>query len=494
MRYSESATMMGFQQTTYVAMRLDNVDEPLISHNPTEEDPSQHYHQADVANITISEHFDTYQADRDIFNRFERFDIEGDEETHLNFTPPEQTQIPSTLIPSPGVEEEPPKPDEIQEQHPEDHVNQQSDEGKEANQPHQDQQRQGPPRRRQRRAAVSVMDYEQTIIPGHMYQSWLQDASDVVSRRGRKRKHMGTMPTMKIANLMELPSVVLIGGLFANGTGEIHYPPPLLKLSIRSAQPPQNSPSGRASPPQPSSSSPPERIHYQDPEGFPLEEINSGVGSHSLEVPIEKQRTIFADKRMPTDIVTEELGTYFMNNGVTITEANMIVTPGNSGNEVRSIPSSGSGQDFVSNNSEVNSGRSKKRHYSSSHGGSGLEPVAEENSWRSPNFKLSRLSENGPTPENDLLVETGPTQTQDHPIIIQPIDQLTDSIRMQLKMHFDTPESPKVLSLNQLAGGMNRKRAACLFYQTCVLASREFARVEQKVAYGDILVSRGAKM
>lgn len=56
---------------------------------------------------------------------------------------------------------------------------------------------------------------------------------------------MGTMPTMKIANLMELPSVVLIGGLFANGTGEIHYPPPLLKLSIRSAQPPQNSPSGQ---------------------------------------------------------------------------------------------------------------------------------------------------------------------------------------------------------------------------------------------------------
>lgn len=27
---------------------------------------------ADAANITISEHFDTYQADRDIFNRFER--------------------------------------------------------------------------------------------------------------------------------------------------------------------------------------------------------------------------------------------------------------------------------------------------------------------------------------------------------------------------------------------------------------------------------------
>ncbi|CAK9135820.1 unnamed protein product [Ilex paraguariensis] len=145
LQYSNASTMMGFQQTSYIAM-----------------------------------------ADTD-YNRFERFDIEGDEDTQVNFHPQENTQFPSTIIPSPPLQE-PRKPDEILEQHPEDQVNQQSDEGKETNQPQQDIQRQGTTRRRAKRPAAFAMDYEQTIIPGPIYQSWLQNASDMVSRRGRKRK------------------------------------------------------------------------------------------------------------------------------------------------------------------------------------------------------------------------------------------------------------------------------------------------------------------
>ncbi|KAK4385308.1 Sister chromatid cohesion 1 protein 1 [Sesamum angolense] len=141
------------------------------------------------------------------------------------------------------------------------------------------------------------------------------------------------------------------------------------------------------------------------------------------------------------------------------------------GDEIRSIPSSGSGHGFFSHNSDINSGRSsKKRPLSASrNSGNGLEPVAEEPSWQhsDPNFKLARLSENGLSPDNDLLVETGPTQTQKHPVVNQPLDQITDSIRMHLKTHFDTPGSANAESLNQLAFGMNKKRAACLFYQTC---------------------------
>ncbi|KAA8534035.1 hypothetical protein F0562_031552 [Nyssa sinensis] len=201
--------------------------------------------------------------------------------------------------------------------------------------------------------------------------------------------------------------------------------------------------------------------------------------------------------RFEMNSLWRSLRTHLLNNGVRLSEANLMVTPGNSGDEVRSIPSSGSGHGFLSHNSEVNSGRSnKKRPYSSSrHSGNSLEPVAEENSWvhPDPNFKLTKLSENGLTPENDLLVETGPTQTQ-HPIINQPSDHITDSIRMQLKTHFDTTGSPQIESLDQLALGMNRKRAAHLFYQTCVLASREFLKVEQKLPYGEIFISRGAKM
>ncbi|KAL7214739.1 hypothetical protein ACSBR1_027010 [Camellia fascicularis] len=492
---TNTRAMMGFQQTGYIAMRLDNVDEPYINNNnPSEKDQSEQYHQADAANITL---FDSYQTDTRPYHHFERFDIEGDNETQLNFNSEEDTQIPSTLIPSPPRPAGPQKPDEILDQHPEDQVNQQSNKQKEAIQDHQ---RQGPTRRKARKPAASAMDYEQTIIPGHIYQSWLQSTSDIVSRRGRKRKIYDAMSTMEIGNLMELPPVALICGLSTTGNREIHYPAPLLELWMRSTIPTRDLPSGRKSPPQPpepSSSSPPDRAHYTDPLGFPFEDFHSGLGSQSLGVSREKLRTNLKTNEIPTEVFIPGLSNNLGNNGVRVNEANVMVTPGNSGDEVKSIPSSGSGHGFLSNNSDVNSGRSnKKRPYSSSrHDGSGLEPVAEENSWQQPdlNFKLARLSENGLTPENDLLVETGPTQTQ-QPIFNPPIDLITDSIRMQLKTHFDTPGTSQTESLNELAFGLNKKKAAHLFYQTCVLASRDVIRVEQEVPYGDILISRGLKM
>ncbi|CAL5407509.1 unnamed protein product [Camellia sinensis] len=491
---TNTRTMMGFQQTGYIAMRLDNVDEPYINiNNPSEKDQSEQYHQADAANITL---FDSYQTDTRPYHHFERFDIEGDNETQLNFNSQEDTQIPSTLIPSPPRPAGPQKPDEILDQHPEDQVNQQSNKQKEAIQDHQ---RQGATRRKARKPAASAMDYEQTIIPGHIYQSWLQSTSDIVSRRGRKRKIYDAMSTMEIGNLMELPPVALICGLSTTGNREIHYPAPLLELWMRSTIPTRDLPSGRKSPPQPpepSSSSPPDRAHYTDPLGCPFEGFHSGLGSQSLGVSREKLRTNLKTNEIPTEVFIPGLSNNLGNNGVWVSEANVMVTPGNSGtlysyhlslfsqffkikifmaesttgDEVKSIPSSGSGHGFLSNNSDVNSGRSnKKRPYSSSrHDGSGLEPVAEENSWQQPDlsFKLARLSENGLTPENDLL----------------------------LKTHFDTPGTTQTESLNELAFGLNKKKAAHLFYQTCVLASRDVIRVEQEVPYGDILISRGLKM
>lgn len=44
-----------------------------------------------------------------------------------------------------------------------------------------------PAKKRVRKTATSEMDYEQTIITGHVYQSWLQDTSDILCR-GEKRK------------------------------------------------------------------------------------------------------------------------------------------------------------------------------------------------------------------------------------------------------------------------------------------------------------------
>ncbi|XP_010658236.1 sister chromatid cohesion 1 protein 1 isoform X2 [Vitis vinifera] len=496
LNFSNTATtVMGLQpQGAYICVCLDNVDETYITGNTGGEDVLQDNHQADADNITLWEPFNSYQADTNLNNRDERFEEDG--EIQLNFTPAEQ--IPSTLIPSPSHQNEHQKgdpADEIQDLHPENQVNQQPDEHKEVNQSEQDQPRQGIIRKRGRRPAAFVMDDEQIIIPGNLYQSWLQDPSNIVARRGKRRKNL--MPIVKIANLMELPPSTLIDGILTSGTGEIQYPAPLLELWMRSIQLPHDSPSGRNTPPQPpepSSSSPSHRVHHQGPAGFPFEDFLSGVGSPSLGVSIEKQRgTNHDNNESQFEILMTSLRTKLMNDNARTTEA--VFTPGNSGgatvNEVRSFPGSASGHGSPSHTSEVNSGRiNKKRPYSwSRHSGSSLEPVDEEHPFNhtDPNFKLSKLS------EHELLVETGPTQTQ-NPIIPPPIEKITDSIRMHLKTHFDTPGAPQRESLDQLASGMDRPRAAQLFYQTCVLATRGFIKVEQNEPYGDILISRGAKM
>ncbi|KAL5799674.1 hypothetical protein ACOSQ4_032558 [Xanthoceras sorbifolium] len=498
LNFSNDVATMGFQQTAYFAMRLDDVDEPYVGNDRREGDPFQNSHQADAENITLFERFDLYQGNTDTYNRFERFDIEGDEDTQPNFTSGEHTQMPTSLIPSPPHQDEPQRGDEIHDQHPEHQVNQQSDESKEARQ---DQQRQGALKRKTRRKpAASAVDYEQTIIPGHLYQSWLQNASDIVSKRGRKRKaSTDLLSTIKIANLMELPPLVLIDDLFTKENGAIYYPAPLLELWTKSTQPPHDSPSARTSPPQPpepSLSSPQERVNFQEPAGFPFEDIHSRIGSQSVGVSIEKLRANLVNNEKN---LMEEIRANFLNNGIRASEANVMVTPGKSVDDVRSIPSSASGHEIRSHSSEVNSGRSnQKRPYSSpSHGKGGLAPVAEENPWQypEPNFKLSKLSENGLTPDQELLVETGPTQTQPRQPITNPhVDKMTESIRMQMKMHFETPGAPEIESLLKLAAGLNRKAAAVLFYQTCVLASGDVLRVEQKMPYGDILLSKGAKM
>ncbi|PHT80137.1 hypothetical protein T459_18189 [Capsicum annuum] len=152
------------------------------------------------------------------------------------------------------------------------------------------------------------------------------------------------------------------------------------------------------------------------------------------------------------------------------------------------------------NKEEYHGSRSNKKrpHSSSKHSGNGLQLVAEENPWHdpTPNFKLTRLSElseNGVTQDNEILMETGPTQTQ-RPFVTQPLDMVTDTIMKQLKSHFDTPGSAETECLNELTLGLTKKQAACLFYQTCVLATRDFIQVQQEVPYGNILISRGAKM
>ncbi|XP_023552287.1 sister chromatid cohesion 1 protein 1-like [Cucurbita pepo subsp. pepo] len=494
--FSYNTSPMKFQQTAFFTMRLDSVDEPYIHEKTVEDDASHNFHQTDAENITLLERFDMYQSNTNTFNRFERFDIEDDEDTQPNFASVDQTKIPDTFGPSPPQDkhQEGPPDAEVQDQHLERDVIQQAYESKELRQ-----EEQVAIKRKTKRTAAFLMDYEKTIIPGHIYQSWLKDVSDLISRRGKKRKRTGAMSSMKIATLMDLPPVVLSGRLFTDGSREVYYPAPLLELWMKSIRDPPDSPSVRNSaplPPEPSLSSLPERVNFPDHMDFAYENHYSGVGSQSFGASIEKLRTKPVNDDIHAEILLEELRPDFMNNVMGMAERNQVVTPGNSGIGVRSVSSSASEHGVFVSNPETNSVRSnKKRPYSSSRQSSGgLEPVAEENPWHhsDPNFKLARLSENDP----DLLVETAPTQTQvTQPAIKHPpADKITNSIRMQMKAHFDTPGAPPAESLNNLAAGMNPKAAAMLFYQTCVLASSDYLKVNQQIPFGDIFISKGTKM
>ncbi|XP_024198539.1 sister chromatid cohesion 1 protein 1 [Rosa chinensis] len=265
-------------------MQLDSVDvgEPL-NDNAAEGDHHQNLHQADPEDITLPKCYDPSVAHADLFNpRFERFEIEGD---NVDLTSGEPTHIrppsPNYLIPSP------PRQDQHQEGQQAnnvfDEVVQMQDVQENA------QQRQRPIRRRKRKTPASVMDNDQTIHPGHVYQSWLQDTSDIVSRRRRNQKPKNIMSTMKIGKLMEQPASVLMGRLFKLGSGETYYPAPLLELFKEKHT--HDSPSAFTLPPlppEPSSWSPPGRQTYQD---LPVEDFLSGGGSQSFATPTEQIRT-----------------------------------------------------------------------------------------------------------------------------------------------------------------------------------------------------------
>ncbi|KAF6172149.1 hypothetical protein GIB67_003841 [Kingdonia uniflora] len=156
-------------------------------------------------------------------------------------------------------------------------------------------------------------------------------------------QHIKPMSNMLIAHLMEPPPVGLTCGLSGYGSKEIYYPAPLMNLWMKYSQlqPPHDSPSARlTSPPRPSSSSalPPRPVFDQELPDFLAKDFHTGVGSQPKPVSIEKQ--VSMEKHMANPDNFE----------FPVTEATMMVTPGNTGtfggNE-GSTPSSGFGNGFL---------------------------------------------------------------------------------------------------------------------------------------------------
>ncbi|RDX87708.1 Sister chromatid cohesion 1 protein 1, partial [Mucuna pruriens] len=230
------------------------------------------------------------------------------------------------------------------------------------------------PNKRKRQPLAMAMDYEQTIIPVHIYQHWLQNASDIVSRRGRKKKKGFQRTILQNHHFRRLHQEYRMK----------------ISCNLRICN----------------------FFLIKCPNVKPFEDFDSRLDYQAP--PIEKQRK---------NILVDEL-THSLLRGPEATPQISSVKAG--GDSVHSFPRPAS-EHGPASHSDFDSGRTmnrfkKKRYSSSGNSSGGLEPLAED-----VNFKLAGLYEDGPTPDQELLVETGPTQTQVN--INHPSDKITDSIQ-----------------------------------------------------------------
>ncbi|KAF8726806.1 hypothetical protein HU200_019283 [Digitaria exilis] len=436
-------------------MSLDDLDEHYVNVNLDDDfSRAEHAHQAEAVNITLVDNFESGLAETDVFNRFERFDIADDEIT-VNITPDEGPQVPSMLFPSPPRQEDPPQqgqyyaaPSPV----PSTPVPSSPRQEDPPQQPRKASKRKGC-----RKLPQVIMDNNQIMIPGNLYQTWLKDTSSLVSKRRKVNRNFNFIRTTKISDLMDMPPVALIS-YSEKSSSELYYPKPLMQLwkectEVNSAKASSSGQPSSSQEQQPRKSPP--REFPPQPEG----EYQMETGANLMDFPdgFEKLRAN----------VSTEYDAY------NTLHSDHSVTPGSPGLSRRSASSSdGSGRGFLSSDQEMQlasgSGRSKRKQHSSGRSLGNLDPVEEDFPLEQEvrDFKMRRLSDFEPTP--DLVEETEPTQTPQTPYEKRsdPIDKVTESIQSYLKQHFDTPGSPQSESLSLLASGMTSASAARLFYQT----------------------------
>ncbi|CAN6331872.1 unnamed protein product [Urochloa humidicola] len=474
--------------TRFRGMRLDDLDEQYVTVNLDDDDFSraEHAHQAEAVNITLVDNFESGLAETDVFNRFERFDI-ADDETTVNITPDEHPRVPSTLVPSPPRQEDPPQqepyyaaPSPVQEEPQQGGSLEEQEEQKTKKQ----QPPTAPKRKARRKLPQVIMDNSQIMIPGNIYQTWLKDTSNLVSKRRKVNSNFDFIRSTKISDLMGMPPVALIS-YSDKSSPELYYPKPLMQLWKECTE--VNSAKSSSSAGQPSSSQE-QQPRNSPPHGFPPQP----EGEHEMETGAHPMDFTDGIEKIRGNMSAEYDRTY------NTLHSDHSVTPGSPGLSRRSGSSSGgTGRGSIPLDPEVQlqseSGRSKRRQHLSGRSLGNLDPVDEDFPLEQEvrDFKMRRLSDFGPTP--DLLEETEPTQTP-YENRSDPIDEITESIQSYLKLHFDIPGGPQSESLNLLADGMTTARAARLFYQMTVLATFDYIKVDQLEPYGDILISRGAKM
>ncbi|KAJ3686730.1 hypothetical protein LUZ61_015894 [Rhynchospora tenuis] len=461
-------------------MRLD---EQYIQIEVDDEDLSENHHQARAEDITLADNNHPGFAETFHYDRFERFDVRQEDVQNLMPSPPrydDEVQAGNTTMrASPS---QPPEATWHDDAMPFDTANPQGTGGSPGQQDEQAQKDDTPlrprePRRRATRRNVSRLqiDNEEILVPSAVYKSWIDDTSDIVSKRrsisSKRRRFNQVLQHQNLTTLMELPPVAIVTTYeFPSG---FYYPKALMELWKKSTAP---MPPNRDAPPEAqhpqNTTSIPEEFYHQDLPEFPPEMFPDDLRQCNPDDSVERMRD---DPGQHSNHFTPS-------------------SPGNYAGSAQSGRSSGSGPTLPVGETDIlPTGRSKKRKQSSI-GGSHLETVEEEGPFMAA-FKLPRVSEGGPIPETEKLVETGPTQTPlESTSSDDSVDHMTLAMRSQLKEHFEAPGAPKHESLSQLAQGMNPSQAAKLFYQTCVLATRCDLKVEQEKPYGEIQISKGPNM
>ncbi|KAE8661680.1 hypothetical protein F3Y22_tig00113725pilonHSYRG01810 [Hibiscus syriacus] len=219
----EEEISMGFKQNN-LNMQLDQVGEYYITSDPIEDNIANDHHQATDKNITLPIYFSLELVLMAI--------LKGDEGTQVNFTLDGHIEMPSIPIPSPARQVESQRAGGSQEQFRENELGQQFKRNKVARRP------------------ASILS------------------------------------ALKIAKLVELPSMVLMDDMFVKGNQEIPYPEPLLDITL----PHQ---------PQPHEPSSTERVVSDNQMDYPFEDLHSGFGSPSHVAGYELQRNK-ETKRHPT--------------------------------------------------------------------------------------------------------------------------------------------------------------------------------------------------
>ncbi|XP_024524272.1 sister chromatid cohesion 1 protein 1 [Selaginella moellendorffii] len=341
-----------------------------------------------------------------------------------------------------------------------------------------------------------VYDVELTEIPAQVFQSWLQDTSNIIYRRNRRKvcEQRFAFTDIAIKQLYtqasaERAKVMLNNPLTFLGCGTI--PKSLLPASIvdlwskatvvtprqqkttseqqkqqeqqTSAKQQDQQVSADQSPP------PPLEFAFEEPERFEAPFNFDNYGSvEKLRAPVQ------------TPVTGSEGGSFF--------DVQTGVTPNISVNSVMNSKRKRSSQSTDKLVPDVvgdypTSLRSKRSR-------------ASERKSDSPfgtDFYTNDVFPEERTPDITVLpsqFETEPTQAAQ--AYQRDLDKLTSIMLQYLREHFISSPGIKALSLDSLTEGMNASQGAKMFFHICVLASNSYLSVLQKEAYGDILVGRGS--